>query len=287
MSIFVAAEMLGGLCFWGCRCLYLQSCAICFFVHMCSPSLWSSLEEINVDSSRRHMGCSFLKVQKQVATLQHSEETKSYCHCNRVERAINRVCFHLTCLSWEWRLRCEGECWKNICSLWLSWSLKSKASNVLLGMNFDAMCFMQSRVIKKCGSRYMLLAMKLETIYVLCNEQRLRTVLKGCGHWLGVDIIFFFWFCIDWLNGHWQRTTHVTQTCHVTSLPSWNLRKEPSGVWTGHRQEFNLSIMVPGLLQGFCSPWHWMKREGERMYWRGYPQKITVHLCGWLTIICF
>ncbi len=197
MSIFVAAEMLGGLCFWGCRCLYLQSCAICFFVHMCSPSLWSSLEEINVNSSRRHMGCSFLKVQKQVATLQHSEETKSYCHCNRVERAINRVCFHLTCLSWEWRLRCEGECWKNICSLWLSWSLKSKASNVLLGMNFDAMCFMQSRVIKKCGSRYMLLAMKLETSYVLCNEQRLRTVLKGCGHWLGVDIILFFWFCID------------------------------------------------------------------------------------------
>jgi hypothetical protein len=119
-----------------------------------------------------------------------------YCHCNRVERAINHVCFHLTCLRWEWRLRCEGECWKNICSLLLSWSLKSKASNVLLGMNFDAMCFMQSRLIKKCGSRY---ATGNEAWDHLCFMQ--WTEIENCVE--GIWPLTWCWYHFIFLVLHW------------------------------------------------------------------------------------
>jgi hypothetical protein len=207
-----------------------------------------------------------------------------YCHCNRVERAINHVCFHSTCLRWEWRLRCEGECWKNICSLLLSWSLKSKASNVLLGMNFDAMCFMQSRLIKKCGSRY---ATGNEAWDHLCFMQ--WTEIENCVE--GMWPLTWCWYHFIFLVLHWLIKWPLAKDnmwlrlvmSQVYQVEIWGRSPLECEQATGRSSLFNLSIMVPGLLQRH---WYWMKREGERMYWRGYPKKITVHLSGWLSIIC-
>lgn len=272
--------MLGGLCFWGCRCLYLQSCAICFFVHMCSPSLWSSLEEINVNSSRWQMGCSFLKVQKQVATLQHSGEIKLYCHCNRVERTINRVCFHLTCLSWEWKLRCEGECWKNICSLLLSWSLKSRASNVLLGMNFDAMCFMQSSVIKKCGSRY---ATGNEAWDHLCFMQ--WTEIENCVE--GMWPLTWCWYHFIFLVLHWLIKWPLAEdnTCDsdLSCRKFTKLKSEEGALWSvGRPQAGVICSTWVSWFQVCCKGiWHLMKRErGRECIEEGIPKKLLCTFLG-------
>jgi hypothetical protein len=56
-------------------------------------------------------------------------------------------------------------------------------------------------------------------------------------------------------------------------------------VWTGHRQEFSVQLEYHG--SRFVTKVLTRDEErGREFIEEGIPKKITVHLSGWLSIIC-